>query len=140
VEEAKVLGPERVRAGDVLIGLASTGLHTNGYSLARRIVAERLKLRSHDPFPGNGGARPTCCWRCTAPTCRCCATSCRVHAMAHITGGGLPGNLNRALPPTLDARVVLASSWEVPNTFRVLGGGGQRGATRCSAPSTWASA
>ncbi|MBX9927685.1 MAG: phosphoribosylformylglycinamidine cyclo-ligase, partial [Gemmatimonadaceae bacterium] len=54
VEESDVLGRERVRQGDVLVGLASTGLHTNGYSLARRIVAERLKLDVHGVIPGVG--------------------------------------------------------------------------------------
>ena len=62
-----------------------------------------------------------------------------IHAMAHITGGGLPGNLNRALPPTLDA-VVDTTSWEIPNVFRQLAGGGRcRARPRCSERSTWAS-
>jgi phosphoribosylformylglycinamidine cyclo-ligase len=121
VEEDAVLGSARVGRGDVLVGLASSGLHTNGYSLARRIVAERLHLKSDDPFPGEGGPR-------TADVLLAVHRSYlkaigpvldRVHAMAHITGGGLPGNLNRVLPPTLDA-VVDAGSWTVPNLFRVL--------------------
>jgi phosphoribosylformylglycinamidine cyclo-ligase len=121
VEEDAVLGSSRVRAGDVLIGLASSGLHTNGYSLARRIVAERLRLKAGDPFPGEGGrtvadamlAVHRSYLSALAPVLD------RVHAMAHVTGGGLPGNVNRALPPTLDA-VIDAGSWTVPNLFRVL--------------------
>ena len=56
VEEAHILGPQRVRPDDVLIGLPSSGLHTNGYSLARKILSERLKLRMGDAFPDGGGA------------------------------------------------------------------------------------
>jgi phosphoribosylformylglycinamidine cyclo-ligase len=121
VEEAKVLGPDRVRAGDVLIGLGSTGLHTNGYSLARRIVSERLALRPTDPFPGLDGVSTAdallAVHRSYLPVLR--EQLPRIHAMAHITGGGLPGNLNRALPATLDARVDTAS-WTVPPLFETL--------------------
>ncbi len=121
VEEDSVLGPDRVREGDVLIGLASTGLHTNGYSLARRIVDERLRLAPHDPFPGLDGVRTAdallAVHRSYLPILRDQLP--RIHAMAHITGGGLPGNLNRALPATLDARVDL-SAWTVPPLFETL--------------------
>jgi phosphoribosylformylglycinamidine cyclo-ligase len=120
VEEDRILGSERVRAGDVLVGLASSGLHTNGYSLARRIVSERLRLGPADAFPDEGGSVADVLLRvhrsylaALRPVLE------RVHAMAHITGGGLPGNLNRALPPNLDA-VVERSSWKVPNLFQVL--------------------
>jgi phosphoribosylformylglycinamidine cyclo-ligase len=121
VDEDKVLGSERVREGDVLVGLPSSGLHTNGYSLARRIVAERLGLGVHDAFPDANGASVAdvllsvhrSYLACLAPVLD------RVHAMAHITGGGLPGNLNRALPPTLDASVD-TGTWTIPSTFRVL--------------------
>jgi phosphoribosylformylglycinamidine cyclo-ligase len=125
VEEDAVLGASRVREGDALVALASSGLHTNGYSLARRIV-ERMGLRPDDPFPGEEGAT-------VAETLLRVHRSYlaalrpvlgRVHAMAHITGGGLPGNLDRALPPTLDARVD-TSSWRVPNLFERLAEAGQ---------------
>jgi phosphoribosylformylglycinamidine cyclo-ligase len=120
VEEDRLLGPARVRAGDVLVGLASSGLHTNGFSLARRIVAERLKLGPQELFPGSDAS--------VADTFLTVHQSYLgvlgpvledVHAMAHITGGGLPGNLNRALPPSLDA-VVDTTTWDVPAVFRVL--------------------
>lgn len=122
VEEKRILGPQRVRPDDVLLGLPSSGLHTNGYSLARKIVSERLKLRMSDAFPGGGGgatvadvllAEHRCYLPALAPVLD------RVHALAHITGGGLPGNLDRVLPPGLDA-VVETSSWRVPGVFRVL--------------------
>ena len=89
----------------MLVGLASSGLHTNGYSLARRIVAERLRLGVRRSFSrANGYRRPTCCCGSTGRTCSAARPVLdRVHAMAHITGGGLPGNVNRALPDALDA-------------------------------------
>ena len=123
VEEDRVLGAARVKEGDVLTGLASTGLHTNGYSLARKIV-ERMGLAYDDPFPGSSES--------VADTLLAVHRSYlamlrpllgEVHAMAHITGGGLPGNLNRVLPPTMDA-VIDTGSWELPNLFQVLGEGG----------------
>ena len=124
VEEDRVLGSERVREGDALVALASTGLHTNGYSLARRIVAERLRLGAHDPFPEHDGtvadvllAVHRSYLAALSPVLD------RVHAMAHVTGGGLPGNLDRALPAELDA-VVDTASWEVPALFRILGDAG----------------
>jgi phosphoribosylformylglycinamidine cyclo-ligase len=125
VEESAALGPERVRAGDTIVAFESTGLHTNGYSLARRIVSERMSLTVHDAFPGEGGATVADVLlrvhRSYLPIIR--PHLGRVHAIAHITGGGIPGNLNRALPPTLDA-VVRTGSWTVPNVFRQLGDAG----------------
>jgi phosphoribosylformylglycinamidine cyclo-ligase len=125
VEEDAVLGPHRVRTDDVLIALPSAGLHTNGYSLARKIVSDRLKLRMTDAFPDGGGtvgdvllAEHKSYLSALKPVLD------RVHAMAHITGGGLPENLDRALPPTLDA-VVDVSSWRVPRVFGVLMEAGQ---------------
>jgi phosphoribosylformylglycinamidine cyclo-ligase len=120
VEERRILGPQRIRPDDVLVGLSSAGLHTNGYSLARKIVTDRLKLRPNDPFPGDGGtvadvllAEHRSYLAALKPVLD------RIHALAHITGGGLPGNLDRALPPGVDA-IVDTSSWKVPNVFRVL--------------------
>jgi phosphoribosylformylglycinamidine cyclo-ligase len=125
VEEEQVLGSARVRDGDVLVALASSGLHTNGYSLARRIVADRLGLGVHDRFPDAGGASVADVLLAVHRSYLACLAPMldRIHAMAHITGGGLPGNLNRALPPTLDAHVD-SSTWTIPSTFRVLEEGG----------------
>ena len=120
VEEDAIIGPDRVREGDVLIGLASSGLHTNGYSLARRIVAERMRLRPTDPFPGETGTTADVLLRVHRsylPALRPVLGT--IHAMAHVTGGGLPGNVNRALPPTLDAEID-TRSWQVPNLFTQL--------------------
>ncbi|HVB31403.1 MAG TPA: phosphoribosylformylglycinamidine cyclo-ligase [Gemmatimonadaceae bacterium] len=124
VEEDAILGADRVREGDVLIGLASNGLHTNGYSLARRIVATRMQLAVHDRFPGEDGSVADVLLRIHRSYLAALRPVLgRVRAMAHITGGGLPGNLNRALPPTLDAEVD-ARSWKVPNLFAQLQRGG----------------
>jgi phosphoribosylformylglycinamidine cyclo-ligase len=120
VEEDAVLGPDRVSEGDVLIGLESSGLHTNGYSLARRIVGERMKLRAHQKFPGESATVAEVLLRVHVSYLKALRPLLpRISAMAHITGGGLPGNLNRALPSTLDA-VVETSSWRVPNLFAQL--------------------
>ena len=121
VEEERVLGAARVRAGDVLVALESSGLHTNGYSLARRIVAERMRLKADDPFPEGEGRSVAdvllAVHRSYLPVLRGCLD--HIRAMAHITGGGLPGNLNRALPPHLDAHVD-TGSWVVPAVFQAL--------------------
>ncbi len=124
VEEDRVLGPSGVRAGDVLVGLGSSGLHTNGFSLARRIVSERLELGPGDRFPGSSATVADV----LLAVHRSYLTVLEpvlgyIHAMAHITGGGLPGNLNRALPEGLDAHVD-TSTWDVPAVFRVLQEGG----------------
>jgi phosphoribosylformylglycinamidine cyclo-ligase len=120
VEEIRALGASRVRPDDVLIGLPSAGLHTNGYSLARKIVTDRLKLHLNDPFPDAGASVADVLLaehRSYLPALKPVLD--RVHAMAHITGGGLLENLDRALPKDLDA-VVELRSWRVPPVFRVL--------------------
>jgi phosphoribosylformylglycinamidine cyclo-ligase len=124
VEEAAALHGDRVRPGDALIGYESSGLHTNGYTLARRIVFERLKLEVGDPFPESGrsvaevlldGHRSYAA--AVTPVLP------RIHALAHITGGGIAGNLVRVIPEGCEA-VVDASAWPWPVVFRVLMRGG----------------
>jgi phosphoribosylformylglycinamidine cyclo-ligase len=125
VEEDAILGADRVEAGDVILGLASSGLHTNGYSLARRIVAERMGLRADDPFPGESGSVADVLLRIHRsylPLLRPILG--KIHGMAHITGGGLPGNVNRVLPDTLDAAIE-GASWPIPNLFAQLERHGQ---------------
>jgi phosphoribosylformylglycinamidine cyclo-ligase len=120
VERDEVLGPERVRAGDALIGLASPGLRSNGYTLARRVLLERAGLALDGPaWPGARVSladellRPSVLY---TPAVRTAIESSEVHAVAHVTGGGIPGNLPRALPLGLRA-VVDASTWQVPQIF-----------------------
>ena len=120
VDEDAILGPHRLKGDEVLVALESGGLHTNGYSLARRIVSERMKLTVHDMFPGEGvpvGDVLLRLHRSYLAALRPVLGS--VRAMAHITGGGLPGNVNRALTSGLNA-VIETASWEVPNLYRQL--------------------
>lgn len=120
VAEEEVLDGSRVEVGDVLVGLASSGLHTNGYSLARRIVFETMGLDVDDPLADLGLtvgeallAVHRSYWDAVSPSLS------RVHALAHITGGGIPGNLSRSLPEGCGARVERAA-WPVPPIFRLL--------------------
>jgi phosphoribosylformylglycinamidine cyclo-ligase len=120
VERDAMLGVDRVEAGDVLVGLTSPGLRSNGYSLARHVLLERAGLSLDEPaWPGAGQTladellRPSVVY---APAVLAAIAGAEVHAAAHITGGGLPGNLNRALPPDLDA-VVERSRFETPAVF-----------------------
>lgn len=124
VEESSILGAARVRGGDVVIALASSGLHTNGYALARSVLLDRMGLAVSDPYPDSGESVADVLLKVHRSYLRPLAqVLARVHALAHITGGGIPGNLDRALPAGLDA-VVDTGSWRVPNTFDVIARGG----------------
>ncbi len=124
VERDALLDGSRVRAGDVLIALESSGLHTNGYSLARRIVSERMRLSPADGFPGSGKTVADVLMAVHRSYLRAVAPELgHISALAHVTGGGIPGNLPRALPTGLGA-VVRKSSWEVPPVFRELAAAG----------------
>lgn len=121
VEAGELLGPDRVRPGDAVIAMASSGIHSNGYSLVRHILATTdLALESQpselDRPLGEELLTPT---RIYAQDCLALTRGGGVRAFAHITGGGLAANLARSLPPTADA-VLRRSSWEVPALFRVL--------------------
>jgi phosphoribosylformylglycinamidine cyclo-ligase len=124
VDRPRILNGSRVQPGDVLLGLPAAGLHTNGYSLARRILFDRLGLDLTDRLPGSPETRsvgelllaPHLSY--LAPL-RPLLTHPGLHALAHITGGGLTDNLPRILP--VDTRAVIdLSAWEVPEIFRVL--------------------
>ncbi|HMC20049.1 MAG TPA: phosphoribosylformylglycinamidine cyclo-ligase [Gemmatimonadales bacterium] len=120
VEERAALHGDLVHPGDVLIGYASNGLHTNGYTLARRIVFDTLRLDVLDEFPETGRSVA----QVLLDVHRSYATAVtpiisRLHALAHITGGGMPGNLVRVLPVGAEA-VVDAGGWPWPALFRVL--------------------
>ena len=114
VERDAILGADRVVAGDVLVALPSSGLHSNGYSLVRRIVAG-LDLGIDHGLGSPLGEILLTPTRIHARDCLALvdSTEVAVHAFSHITGGGLPGNLPRVLPDHLAARVD-TSSWEWP--------------------------
>lgn len=114
VERDRLLGPARVSAGDQVVALASSGLHSNGYSLARRVLDD-VDL---DDDHGRGGQtvgdallRPT---RIYAPDCLALTRQVDVHALCHVTGGGVPGNLPRVLPDGLGAVLDTATFPAVP--------------------------
>ncbi|HEX2207169.1 MAG TPA: phosphoribosylformylglycinamidine cyclo-ligase [Longimicrobium sp.] len=122
VEEDRVLDGRAIRPGDALIGLASTGLHTNGYSLARRIVFDRMGLSPDSPFPEEDGSVADVLLRVHKSYLESLyplIEAGRVRGLAHITGGGLVDNVPRILPEGVDARFDLRS-WTVPPVFRVL--------------------
>lgn len=122
VDRARVVDGSRVLPNDVLIGLASNGLHTNGYSLARHIFFERAKLRVDQEIPELGTTlgeellRPhRSYFRSVYPL----LNEFDIHGMAHITGGGFYDNIPRTLPADRQAGVD-RRSWEVPPVFRLI--------------------
>jgi len=125
VEEDATLGAARVQSGDVVVALPSSGFHTNGYSLVRSVLFDRLGLAGADRYPGTDESVADVLLRVHRSYLRALAPVLgRVHAMAHITGGGIPGNLDRVLPEKLDA-VVDTGSWQVPDVFGVIARAGE---------------
>jgi phosphoribosylformylglycinamidine cyclo-ligase len=118
VERERLLGPARVVAGDALVALPSSGLHANGYSLVRRIV-DGLDLGERHGLARSLGEELLEPTRIHAPDVLALVDALEVHAVCHVTGGGLPGNLPRVLPDGLVAAVDHAS-WEPPAIFRWL--------------------
>ena len=120
VDRPSMIGPDLVREGDVILGMASSGLHSNGYSLARKVLLEgKSDEEIKTPCDDLGGRsvveamlEPTRIY--VKPVLKAVAEGDGgVHAVAHITGGGITENLNRALPEHLDARVELGT-WTIP--------------------------
>jgi phosphoribosylformylglycinamidine cyclo-ligase len=122
VGRSQVLDGSRVRPGDRLIGLGSSGLHTNGYSLARKIVFDEMGLGVGDLIPGleeTVGEALLAVHRTYLPALEPLLATGRVRGLAHITGGGIPGNLPRVLGKGLGARID-QTSWGIPTLFQVL--------------------
>ncbi len=122
LEPGALLDGTRVRPGDVLLGVGGSGLHTNGYSLARRVLAAS-GLALDAPLPGGAGESVADALlqphRWYGPSLGPLAAAGRVRAMAHVTGGGVAGNLVRVLPEGCRARVG-ADAWPRPAVFRWL--------------------
>ena len=124
VDRPKMIGPEKVKLGDAIIGLPSSGVHSNGYSLVRKAAIEGKTVEELErPLPELGGEsladavmRPTTIY--AGKLMNVLRKGAPIHAMAHITGGGITENLNRALPKTLDAVVDRGGAdgpaWDVP--------------------------
>jgi phosphoribosylformylglycinamidine cyclo-ligase len=115
VEKARILDGSRVRPGDVVLGMASTGLHSNGYSLARKVLLEKAGLALSGPL-ADELLTPT---RIYVKECLELREMLDVHGFAHITGGGLPGNLPRVFPAETRARIDPAS-WPRPAIFEKI--------------------
>ena len=121
-ERQRLIDGSKIRPGDVVLGLASSGLHSNGYSLVRRIVFDVMKLRVMDPLPGTERLvaeellTPT---RIYVRSVQTLLETIEVRGMAHVTGGGVTGNIPRVLPHGCRARLE-RSSWSPPAVFDTL--------------------
>jgi phosphoribosylformylglycinamidine cyclo-ligase len=125
VEKDEAL-PRGVGEGDSLVGLRSEGLHTNGYSLARKVLLEAMGLQVSTRVPELGttvGRALLAPHRSYLAVLEPLLERDKVRALAHITGGGFPGNIPRVLPEGLGARI-RRGSWEVPPLFRLIQRGG----------------
>jgi phosphoribosylformylglycinamidine cyclo-ligase len=121
VDRTRIIDGTRIRPGDVVLGLASNGLHTNGYSLARKILFEKIRLKPSSPALGSTvtiGEELLRVHKNYQPLLAK-APSGVIKGLAHITGGGLIDNLPRILPTTCDA-VIKTKSWRVPRIFQIL--------------------
>ncbi|OGQ51104.1 MAG: phosphoribosylformylglycinamidine cyclo-ligase, partial [Deltaproteobacteria bacterium RIFCSPLOWO2_02_FULL_53_8] len=127
VDKKKIIDGRKIKAGDTLIGLESSGLHSNGYSLARKVIFERMRLR-HTDTPA--GLKKTIGETLLTPTriyvkpVRQLMTEINLLGMAHITGGGLIENIPRILPKGLKA-VIEKGSWPTPPIFKLIQDNGQ---------------
>ena len=121
VERSKIIDGRRIRPGDVILGLQSNGLHTNGYSLAREILFRKMRLKVGSCLPGSSNTVGEELLRVHKNYQPLLAKipSGMIKGLAHITGGGLIDNLPRILPPNCDA-VIETKSWKVPRIFQIL--------------------
>jgi phosphoribosylformylglycinamidine cyclo-ligase len=121
VDKTNIIDGSTIKPGDVVLGLASNGLHTNGYSLARKILFEKMRLKPGSPLPGSTiavGEELLRVHKNYQPLLKKVPVG-MINGLAHITGGGLIDNLPRILPSNCDA-VIETKSWRVPNIFQIL--------------------
>jgi phosphoribosylformylglycinamidine cyclo-ligase len=126
VEKRKVIDGSAIRAGDQLVGIASSGLHSNGYSLARKVLFERMRLKPGSRVKGLGrniGEELLVPTKIYVKPLLDLIKNFPVHGMAHITGGGITDNLPRVIPPGCKA-LVWSGAWPVPPIFEVIRQGG----------------
>jgi phosphoribosylformylglycinamidine cyclo-ligase len=121
VERDKILGAERVAAGDVVLAMESSGLHANGYSLVRHVLGKSgWSLDRHVPELGRSlGEELLTPTRIYASDCLALINAVEVHAMSHITGGGLANNLTRVIPPSCEVRID-RTTWEPSPIFGLI--------------------
>ena len=122
VDRSKIIDGKSIRPGDVLIGLPSSGLHTNGYSLAREILFNQLQVRIESRAAGLRGSIGEELLRTHVlylPQIRKVRAQLKIKGLAHITGGGLIDNIPRVLPDNVDAEIQLGT-WAVPPLFQLL--------------------
>jgi phosphoribosylformylglycinamidine cyclo-ligase len=121
VDRTKIIDGSKIKSGDVVLGLASNGLHTNGYSLARKILFEKMRLKPISRLPGSTiavGEELLRVHKNYQPLLAKVPVGV-IKGLAHITGGGLIDNLPRILPANCDA-VIETKSWRVPRIFQIL--------------------
>jgi phosphoribosylformylglycinamidine cyclo-ligase len=121
VDRTKIIDGSKIKPGDVVLGLASNGLHTNGYSLARKILFEKMRLKPSSRLPGSTitvGEELLRVHKNYQPLLAKVPVG-LIKGLAHITGGGLIDNLPRILPSNCDA-VIETKSWSVPSIFQIL--------------------
>jgi phosphoribosylformylglycinamidine cyclo-ligase len=126
VERSKVIDGSAIRAGDRLVGIASSGLHSNGYSLARKVLFERMRLKPGSRVKGLGrniGEELLVPTKIYVKPLLDLIKNFPIHGMAHITGGGITDNLPRVIPPGCKA-LVRRGAWPVPPIFEVIRQGG----------------
>ncbi len=120
VDRSKVIDGKKVKKGDVLIGVASTGLHTNGYSLARKVLLSKYKVDSYvEELGGTLGEALLKTHRSYLRLMQAATKKFTVHGMSHITGGGIEGNTVRVIRPPRKFKIFW-ENWEVPPIFRLI--------------------
>ncbi|GAA1675677.1 phosphoribosylformylglycinamidine cyclo-ligase [Fodinicola feengrottensis] len=129
VDADNVLKPDSVRVGDVVIAMGSSGLHSNGFSMVRHVLLSGAEMPLDSTVDDLDDDRPLgevllTPTRIYTKDCLELIVETQVRVLAHITGGGLAGNLVRVLPPTVDA-VVDRSTWQVPSVFQLVAGRGR---------------
>jgi phosphoribosylformylglycinamidine cyclo-ligase len=121
VDRAKIINGSKIKPGDLILGLVSNGLHTNGYSLARKILFDKMRLKASSHLPGSTitvGKELLRVHKNYQPLLKTVSSG-MIKGLAHITGGGLIDNVPRILPSNCDA-IIEMKSWRVPRIFQIL--------------------